>query len=146
MLVTVASFYESALQRKGYSFDGKNIKHNIHTISSNEKANNNSPDKYEMNQMNQMNQLDNNNETDQEVNEKKLEQKDEKSGKDLSADIFLKVLNLYESLIFDTSPSFSFSFSFIFYYSGFLSKIVLCFAYGSNSRVLLSVEKANEVY
>lgn len=85
-----------------------------------------------MNQMSQMNHADNNNGTDQEGLDKKVEQKDEN---DLSEDTVSAVGDLNKPLIFDTSP----------YFSGFLSKIVLCFAYGSNSKVLLSVEKANEV-
>lgn len=56
------------------------MKQNVHTISNSKKTNNNSPDKYEMNQMNH---ADNNNGTAEEGLDKKVEQKDEN---DLSED------------------------------------------------------------
>ncbi|CAO1398931.1 unnamed protein product [Diamesa hyperborea] len=109
ILIIVASIYESALEAKGFIFDGKNIiKINLPPtpIKANldGNCNLNSMDKYEMNQINNN---DNNNLNDGECMQNKT---------------FVKSTREL----------------------GFLSKLLLCFAYGSNSKIILTAKTTSE--
>lgn len=138
ILIIVASIYESALEAKGFIFDGKNIiKINppATPIKTNLDGNCNlsNMNKYEMNQINNN---DNNNLNDGECMQNKTYQV--KSTRELG--------NKEEYFtFFPAIESFNFLYFTFFSISGFLSKLLLCFAYGSNSKIILTAKTTSEV-
>jgi hypothetical protein len=155
--VIYASYCEHALIAKGISLgedrqkialskqihsEINNKNNNRHKSISN--INNNNDDKFEMNRMN------NNNENEYEMNKTHQDNDLHKLGecgiKVFNTQISYPYMNsVYMYLYIRTTHALIFNHKLIIKNLGFSTRILLCFAYGSNSKVILSAKKNSEV-